>query len=227
MSKRYFPFHAMGFRCNPFRALTRQEWSQIALVPQAIEEALERDFSHLQIIGEQGLGKTSALLALKQHFRDRGHSVQYFYLAPGQRKISLKWRDIEILLIDEMQRLTQSKRVHVVKKIAPGRGEGPRLICSSHEDLTDLFAGQRRPLQTIPLRKHESEFVRRIIERRLKYFSEDGRSKVMFTDEAYRFLGETFANDLRSLEDFLYELFQQQQYGSEITVEVLRNTKVR
>ena len=188
MTSRFFPFHDLGFRCNPFRALTREEWSQIAVVPQAIEEAIEGDFSHLQIIGNQGSGKTSALLALKKRFKDQGHKVQYCYLPPGQTKLPGTWPVGEILLIDEMQRLTQNQRLRVVKKVAPMYEAGLRLIFSSHEDL-----------------------------------SPEGESaRASLTEEAYGWLGETFADDLRSLEDFLYEVFQRRQFESVISVEVLR-----
>jgi chromosomal replication initiation ATPase DnaA len=222
MTSRFFPFHDLGFRCNPFRALTREEWSQIAVVPQAIEEAIEGDFSHLQIIGNQGSGKTSALLALKKRFKDQGHKVQYCYLPPGQTKLPGTWPVGEILLIDEMQRLTQNQRLRVVKKVAPMREAGLRLIFSSHEDLSPVFARLRRPLQTIPLHHHEAEFVRSVIERRLRFFSEGDSARASLTEEAYGWLGETFADDLRSLEDFLYEVFQRRQFESVISVEVLR-----
>lgn len=222
MTNRYFPFHDLGFCCNPFRALTREEWSQIAVVPKAIEEALEGDFSHLQIIGDQGSGKTSALLALKKRFEDQGHRVQYCYLPPERKRATRKWREVKILLIDEMQRLSQNQRLRVVNKIASSHENGPRLIFSSHEDLGPVFERLHRPLQTIELRHHEAAFVRKIIERRLQFFSEGDRSKASLTDEAYALLSEIFANDLRSLEDILYEIFQQQQFESEITVEELR-----
>ncbi len=222
MTNRYFPFHELGFRCNPFRALTREEWSQIAVLPQAVEAVLEGEFSHLQIIGDQGFGKTSALLALKKRFEDQGRSVQYCYLPPKRKRATWKWGEYEILLIDEMQRLSQNQRLRVVKTIPSSRENGPRLIFSSHEDLGPVFERLRRPLQTIPLRHHEAAFVRKIIERRLQFFSEGDRSKASLTEKAYALLNETFVNDLRSLEDFLYEVFQQQQFECEITVEVLR-----
>ena len=30
MTNRYFPFHALGLQCNPFRVLTNEEWAEIA-----------------------------------------------------------------------------------------------------------------------------------------------------------------------------------------------------
>src|SRR5262245_45267305 len=45
----FFPFHAIGFQCNPFRALTDEEWAAVAVLPADLQEALARGFDHLQI----------------------------------------------------------------------------------------------------------------------------------------------------------------------------------
>lgn len=222
MSKRYFPFHTIGFRSNPFRVLTHEEWSEVAVIPPQIEKILASNFTHLQIIGEQGVGKTSTLLALRQYYSIHGKHAQYRYIPPGENRLHGDIRKIDILLLDEMQRLSKIPRTRLVRKIAHKNGEGIRLICSTHEDLKPLFEKQNRPLDTILLDKHEKLFQRQIIERRLQYFAVDKRSKVSISEEAFHFLYETFRNDLRSLEDFLYVVFQQQRFQGEITDKTLR-----
>ena len=154
MSKRYFPFHSLGFRCNPFRALTHEEWSEVALIPPQIGEIFSRDFTHLQVIGEQGVGKTSTLLALKRHFSNRGQRVQYRYLPPGEKRFQGDFYTTDILLLDEMQRLSKNQRTRLIKGIASQNGEGVQLICSTHEDLTPFFERHNRLIETISLDRH-------------------------------------------------------------------------
>jgi chromosomal replication initiation ATPase DnaA len=227
MSKRYFPFRSMGFRCNPFRALTREEWSEVAILPPQIDEILSRDFTHLQVIGEQGAGKTTTLFALKRHFSNQGQRVQYRYLPPGEKRFRGDLRATDILLLDEMQRLSKIHRTRLIKVIASQNGEGVRLIFSTHEDLTTLFERHNRPLETKSLERHEKAFVRQVIERRLQFFALDEQPEVRFSESAFRFLVETFGSDLRSREDLLYDVFQQRGFEGEITDETLRQAMTR
>ncbi len=222
MSKRYFPFRSLGFRCNPFRALTREEWSEVAVMPPQIEEIVSRDVTHLQVIGEQGVGKTSTLLALKRHFSNQGQRVQYRYLPPGEKRFHGDLHATDILLLDEMQRLSKIHRTCLIKEIAPQYGEGVHLVCSTHEDLTPLFERHNRPLETRSLDRHEKTFVHQVVERRLQFFALDVQPQVKLTESAFPFLDKTFGSDLRSLEDFLYDVFQQQVFEGEITAETLR-----
>jgi chromosomal replication initiation ATPase DnaA len=212
----------MGFRSNPFRALTREEWSEIALIPPQIEAILKSNLTHLQIVGDQGAGKTSTLLALKVHFTNQGHRVRYHYLPLGESRFREDLRSIDILLLDEMQRLRKSQRSRLLRKIAPKDGGGIQLICSTHEDLTPAFERRDRPLTTVCLEQHEESFVREMIERRLEHFALDHRASVRFCDPAYRFLIDTYTSDLRSVERLLYAVFQQQELEGEITEQTLQ-----
>ena len=222
MSERYFPFHPLGFRSNPFRALTREEWAEVAIIPPQIEEMLASDFTHVQIIGEQGIGKTSTLLALQEYFTNLGQRVRYHYLHLGEKRFRGRLHSIDVLLLDEMQRLSITQRTRLLRKIAPRDGEGIQLICSTHEDLAPIFEGQNRPLTTILLGIYEETFVRQIMERRLQFFALDKQASLRFSEPAYRFLHKTFRSDLRSLEEFLYDVFQQQSFGGEISKETLQ-----
>src|SRR5512137_497992 len=75
----YFPFHALGLQCNPFRALTDEEWGDIALLP---EELLTLEpTAHVQILGERGHGKTSLLMGLAAMGRQQHKKAAYEYLA--------------------------------------------------------------------------------------------------------------------------------------------------
>src|SRR5712692_10403753 len=130
----YFPFHALGFRSNPFRALTDEEWAAIVVLPEAILQAAASG-GHLQVLGEMGRGKTSTLLGLAEHFRHGGRFVEYEYLPIGQDMFKSPLAGLQVFLLDEVQRLRPDERRRL---LAAARG-GLRLILGSHDDLTPLF----------------------------------------------------------------------------------------
>src|SRR3990172_8894817 len=68
----YFPFHALGFRCNPFRAVTDDEWVDIAILPEPVAEIAAKGFVNLQVLGEKGYGITTTLLAQAAQFKREG-----------------------------------------------------------------------------------------------------------------------------------------------------------
>ena len=50
----FYPFDALGFQCNPFRSLTRQEAADLAVLPDELPGILAQRFTHLQILGDKG-----------------------------------------------------------------------------------------------------------------------------------------------------------------------------
>ena len=40
MRNPWFPFHSLGFRCNPFRVLTDEEWAEVAVLPEEVLEVV-------------------------------------------------------------------------------------------------------------------------------------------------------------------------------------------
>ena len=68
MQRPFFHFPHIGYRRNPFGALTDEEWTAIAVLPPAIERILADDFEHLQLLGPMGIGKSTTLLALQAWF---------------------------------------------------------------------------------------------------------------------------------------------------------------
>ena len=75
MPNPYFPFHALGYQGNPFRAVTDDEWVALAILPDSIETVVNHP--HLQILGDKGHGKTTTLLALAARFQKQNQVVAY------------------------------------------------------------------------------------------------------------------------------------------------------
>jgi hypothetical protein len=140
MRNPYFPFHSMGFRCNPFRSLTDGEWTQIVVLHPTLEAISTAGFTHLQVLGDPGYGKTSTLLGLRAHYTKLGKRAAYEYLPPGKRVFTTDIRDLEVFLLDEFQRLSTRHRRQLIKEVATWPDDGLQLVFSSHVDFAAHFA---------------------------------------------------------------------------------------
>ncbi len=214
----YFPFHALGFQSNPFRALTDEEWTAIVVLPDPVLRAVASG-GHLQVLGELGRGKTSTLLGLAEHFRRAGCAVAYEYLPIGQDTFKSMLAGLEVFLFDEAQRLRPDERRRLMRA-APG---GLRLILGSHEDLTALFNGAGLSLSTVRLEVSGQAHLESILTRRLDYFAlPNCQPGVTLDPSAAPYLEATFGTNLRAMERFLYEVFQQLDEPAVLTADRLR-----
>jgi len=195
----FFPFHAIGYKCNPFRTLTDDEWGEIAILPEAILDAANTS-THLQILGEMGRGKTTTLMGLQAHLKRAGKRVAYEYIPEGQTRFYTPLDDLEIFLLDEAQRIKNFPKVLNLREV--------RLIFASHQDFTSHFARHHQPLATLELNSITPDHLRHLIEKRLTYFALDDSRPIHFADDAIEYLYEKFGSDLRGVERRLYESFQ-------------------
>lgn len=200
----HFPHAALGYRCNPFRTLTDEEWEAIFVPPPGLEALLEQDGAHLQILGEAGRGKSTALRGLAVRFRDAGLRPAYEYLPDGLRTFRADAQELDVFLLDEVQRLTFWQR----RRLLAVAMRGVRLILGSHEDLTPLFKRRRLALRTLSLDEGAREHAREVVRRRLAFFMLAGVPRAELTDEAFAWLWHRYGTDYRSVETLLYHLFE-------------------
>jgi hypothetical protein len=219
MTHRYFPFHALGLRCNPFRALTDDEWAEIAILPSELAMFYDGDSAHLQVLGEAGRGKTTTLLGLTAYFRRMGRCATYEYLADGQHRFSTETRDLDLFCLDEAQRLIERERRRLAAILRRGH---LRVVLGSHEDWCRFFRCHALSLATLNLDVGTEGHFRAALERRLEYFAIRGSPEVAFTFEAVRYLWETRGGNLRAAERLLYEVFQSLRQPGRITLERLQ-----
>jgi hypothetical protein len=198
--KDFFPFHAIGFQCNPFRTLTDEEWEAVAVLPLDLQQALAQGFEHLQILGPLGHGKTSRLLGLAARLRQAGHRLAYEYLPQGQSHFAGGAGPLDYFLLDEAQRLSRRERERLAGFPAL------HVVLGSHEDLSPEFARGGLNLATVHIHNDE-DHLRAVLERRLSYFAR-GDPAVTFDASAVGFLHRTFGGNLRAAQYFLYEVFQ-------------------
>jgi hypothetical protein len=221
MISRYFPSYALGFHCNPFRALTNAEWAEVAVLPEPVTSSINCSFTHLQILGAMGSGKTTTLLGLTAKLAQTGTRAAYEYLPNGQHHFGTNVSSLEILLLDEAQRLSPRERHRLLATVARSAGN-LRLVLSSHEDLTPLFAQRALALTTVRYDAITENHLRAIITRRLAYFALTDVPSVTVAPDALSYLWQTYRVNLRAVEHLLYEVFQRLQQTGPITVEHLQ-----
>jgi len=215
-------FRDIGFECNPFRALTREEWIAAAVIPESVRRLVQAG-GHVQILGETGAGKTTALLALEDEFRRGGRSCAYENIPPKANRFHTKLIGLDVFLLDEAQRLSggflffgneRGRLIRAAKK-------GVRLILGSHEDLTEIFRAATLILRTVRLEPPGAERLSEILERRLSLFACQA-DRAGFSEESVEWLRGKFSGDLRTMEFFLYDYFQVERPAGIIRAEPLR-----
>ena len=214
----YFPFHALGFRSNPFRALTDDEWADIVVLSETVLAAAT-GAGHLQVLGEMGRGKTSTLLGLARRFRRAGRRVAYEYLTIGQDSFNTPLPGPDVFLLDEAQRLRASER----RRLLAAARAGPRLILGSHQDLAPLFAAAGLELATARLEAFGPAHLAAVLERRLADAALPTTAPLVTLDPgALAYLTATFGSNLRGTERFLYEVFQRLETPGPLTANSLQ-----
>jgi chromosomal replication initiation ATPase DnaA len=208
LARAFFPSWRLGYRSNPFRALTPDEWRRLALVPTGLQDLIDSPGRLTQIIGDQGAGKTSLLLALERSLLDAGRQVAYEYLPFTATDFKTDLNSINLLLVDEAQRLSRSSLRRLLSSIALTRDVGLQVILSSHTDLARFAADKGIPMRTIRLETLSRSFTEALIEQRLKYFERPGYSGVRLSAAALGALTAHCGADLRGLERLLYEIYQ-------------------
>jgi len=248
MQRPFFHFPHIGYSRNPFGALTDEEWTAIAVLPPVIERILANGFDHLQLLGPMGIGKSTTLLALQAWFvaaqkessrrdaetqRRKGgpvarpqdahpsNRIVYEYLPEGQRHFVTDTNKLDLFLLDEAQRLNWWQRRKLMKAASH-----LRLIISSHEDLTPLFAKKDMNLTSVDLSGEMDEgWITAVIHKRLSYFAIPNQPHATLTPTAITYLVETFGQNLRQMEYFLYEVWQ--QLDSTEPVDILQLLRVK
>ena len=218
MRSTYFPFHQLGLRANPFRALEDDEWAAIAVLPEAALRAAGQG-GHLQVLGERGRGKTTTLLGLQARLRQAGQRTAYEYVPEGQNTFQAALAGSDVFLLDEAQRLTRNER----NRLLGAARAGLRLMLGSHDDLEPLFAAAGLRLGSLRLENEGRAHLEAVLVRRVAFFALTPVAPgVTFEPGAVDYLHVQFGTDLRASERFLYEVFQTLTRPGPISAEQLR-----
>ncbi len=219
MQKRPFFFqHTLGFRRNPFGALDQVEWAAITVLSATLTKFLSSHFTHLQLLGSMGSGKTTTLLKLADQLSQTDCHLAYEYLAEGQKVYKTDTAVLSVFLLDEAQRLNRRERRRLLSAVTQHSQMDLRLLLSSHEDLTPLFRRWHQPLLSINMNEMlTAELYGRMLTRRLEYFALPNRAHTTLSVDAVQWLYDTFYPNMRDAEYFLYEVWQKETAVREVT----------
>jgi hypothetical protein len=198
----YFPFHALGLRANPFRALDGDEWAAAAVLPEAVRLALALS-PHVQILGPAGAGKSTALRGIAAN--PPAAPAAYEYLPDGTRRFRTPLTGLRLFLLDEVQRLSLWERVRLFRA---ARRDAIRLVLGTHADLSLWMRLAGLPVATVRLRPPKApELVARLA-RRIALAALPGATPPGLTPAAVAWLAATYGLDGRAQERLLYEAYQ-------------------
>ena len=218
MKRPYFFHHTLGYKKNPFGALTTQELTAVAFLPTSIQELIQTNFGHLQLLGGNGCGKTNTMLKIIERFLVDEKNLRYEYIAEGTTKLQTNLQGLDCFFLDEAQRLGWWQRRQWLKK-----ANEIQMIFSSHRDLTAVFAQKKLPLHTINIETFITpDYYKQWLANRLTYFALEQSERVEFADTAVTYLYDTFGPNIRDAEYFLYDVWQSLTEPKLITAETLQ-----
>jgi hypothetical protein len=224
MPERSFP--DIGFQCNPFRAMTREEWIRAAIIPETVRRAITAG-GHIQLLGDAGSGKTSSLLALDDQFQKAGMRSGYEYIPRKEKSYRTNTDGLEIFLLDEAQRLSKggffSRNERA--RLLDAAKNGVRLIFGTHKDLSGAFRSRGISPVTVTLATPAAEELALLLERRLNLFILKP-IHTKFSPEAVEWLRSEFGANLRTMEYFLYDYFQAEKPEGIIAVDPMQKSLV-
>jgi hypothetical protein len=204
IARPFSPYAQWNLRRNPFGELTREERGELAFVEvESWLDELSRGRTALQFLGPCGHGKTTHLFALQRALP----GATYVYLAEDGPQPRIP--SVRPLLLDEAQRLGRWQRRAIFNQVGP-------LILGSHEDHTaELVRAGYRVVTEHVARLANPGRLRQALNRRIEA-SRSGPGPLPWIDEAQAAeLHQRFGADIRQVERFLYDDFQQrlQEYA--------------
>ncbi len=199
------PYAHLNLRRNPFGELTPEERASVAVVEIAPWLArLSRPRGVVQFVGDSGRGKTTRLLALQRELTG----------APLVRVAEDGSADLPsapVLLVDEAQYLGRREREVLFAGAAS-------LALGTHDDLsTELRAAGREP-ETLVLRGISEERLEGIVRARLEAARRAPGPLPTVGREALRRLIDTYGDDVRAMENRLYDAIQDMREPGHVEV---------
>jgi hypothetical protein len=190
------PFAELNLRRNPFGELEAAERAAVAVVEvDPFVRRLKQPGYAVQFLGEKGRGKTTHLLAIWRHFPQ----AVYVHVGAHERP---RIPHGQPLLIDEMQRLPRWRRRRVFRRRVS-------LAIGTHEDLGDELSRAGFEVQTVrPAEILDGKRLRQILNCRIELARRGPGPLPQIRLQTARAMLERFGDDLRAIEFYLYDLYQ-------------------
>ena len=190
------PFAHLNLTRNPFGEFSAEERGELAVVElKCFFPLLNTPGFALQILGEQGRGKSTHLHAIKKHFP----GAPYIYYPEDGPKPEVP--RAPVLFLDEMQRFSKRERLQIFSRSAS-------FVVASHRNHDNEFHKTKLDSHSITLRGMDTDRLRQILEKRLESCRRSEGTIPYFEEASLTALIRRFGDDLRSMEEYLYHLFQ-------------------
>ncbi len=190
------PFAHLNLRRNPFGEPELSQRAALAVVRvEPFVKRLKQPGYAVQFLGDKGRGKTTHLLAILQHFPN----AAYVHIGEGQRPRIPRGQP---LLIDEIQRLPRRRRRRVFRRPVS-------LAIGTHEDVGAELARAGFDVQTVEAAASlDADRLQQILNRRIQWARRSPGPIPSLTIETARELIQRFGDDIRAVEWYMYEVFQ-------------------
>jgi hypothetical protein len=182
-------YEHLNLRFNPFGELHPRERARVAVIPPLCMDEGEV----LQVLGAAGRGKTTHLVA----WHHATPSSAYEYVPEGSDRIRTKPLPA-FFFLDEAQRLNRRQLARLFANV-------PRLVVATHDDLSRF---SRRPVRSLELRGIEPWKLARIVSLRIEAARRNPGPLPTLSDASLSKLLLQFGDDLRAMEGYLYDRFQ-------------------
>jgi hypothetical protein len=190
------PYAHLNLRVNPFGEIPLEERGALAIVDVShLIGPLSRPGFAAQFLGGMGRGKTTHLLALRQHFPD----APYYYFGVGVPIPAIA--EAPLLFLDETQRLPRRLRAQLFHRSAS-------FVIGTHMDHSSEFKRACLGYESVRIQGLTVEHLQAIINRRIEWARRGPGPMPRVTPASTQYLLQRFGDDLRSMEAYLYEVFQ-------------------
>ena len=190
------PFAHLNLCRNPFGELSFADRAGLAVVEidRFVRRVRQPGYA-VQFLGDKGRGKTTHLLALRQHFPE----APYLHIGEGQRPRIPRGHP---LMIDEIQRLPRWRRRWVFRRSVS-------LVIGTHEDVSAELLRAGFEVDSIEAGALlDAERLHEILNRRIRWARRAPGPVPRVTLNTAGALIERFGDDVRAIEWHLYEMFQ-------------------
>lgn len=190
------PYAHLNLRYNPFGDLDRKQIAKLAVADVAgFVRKLKQPGFAVQFIGDKGRGKTTHLLAIHRCFPN----APYIHINEGERP---EIPEGHPLFIDEIQRLSRFRRNRIFHRPVS-------FVLGTHIDYSEELTKAGMAVETVRPENSAREFrLFSIFGRRIERARRSPGPVPRIRPPEIRKLMKRFGNDIRGMENYLYDVFQ-------------------
>jgi len=188
-------FQHLNLVRNPFGVVSPEVLANIAVadISHLVDE-LQKPNTAIQFLAGHGRGKTTNLLALHAYLPE----ASYTQLHPGDENC---FGDCEIRFIDSIENLSRGSRQKLYQA-------STSIALTTHKNLTMELKRHGYQVITIKVSTSDPQMLQNILNRRIEYCRRGPDLIPVLTIEDVNFLKRRFKDDIRSMQSYLYDVFQ-------------------